>query len=313
MAEKKERKTELFKVFIQHSQSDELYDEEIILKSILESFFTEYLCETIINKVFEIKSKNLKYWFSYYERDNNIDKIKLSYVIYNRKLKIRDVADFKISKYKNKNEGDEEKQHFIIKYYDSSNKAILVFEKVLGAITVGVIQKKIDSYFHKKYKELKNYEICILPVPSPEFLYELANMKKISLLKVTVDREKASIDEDITFSEDNVCRDELDMVFKPFSKLSFSKSNVEKYYKKYLEKKSDGKIKRIVVEGRNEKNRVRLDTEGMRLSKYTKTEIDIDGLVDTDSIFKNYENLLNKEFNDYLSDIVLDIDEGKGE
>lgn len=102
------------------------------------------------------------------------------------------------------------------------------------------------------------------------------------------------------------------MVFKPFPKLSFSKRNVKNYYTRYLNS-GDNKVKRIVVEGKNQKNRVRLDTEGMRLSKYISTKLDIDGLVDTEDIFKNYNQLVNNDFKDYLNDIVLDIDIEEGE
>lgn len=307
MAEKKDRKTELFKLEIRHKIQDIEYNGQIILKDLVNNFFQCNIFNQASKNAYTVKSKNLKYWISDCDQKGAITKIKLSYVVYNKKVKIVDINNFTSTKHKDKNEGDEEKQHILIKHYDGYNKAILVFEKIIGAVTVGILEKKINKEFHNTYPHLNDYEISISPVPSPEFLEELAHMNKISLLKVTIDREKATIDEDITFSEDNVCRDEVDMIFKPFPKLSLSKSGVKNYYKKYIDNKSTGKVLRIVVEGKNENNRVRLDTEGMRLSKYISTELDNDGLIDTDKIFIKYEKLVNEVFSNYLSDIVLDL------
>lgn len=307
MVKNKDRKTELYRVWITDiSNNGQDYNDQIILENIINDFFNKNLFNPVVKNVYEIKNKDLKYWFSSCENDNNILKVKLSYAIYNRNLKIINVDSFKTSKYKGKNEGDEEKQHLLIQHYPNNNKSVLVFERVTGAVTISALKKELNKYFHSCYPDLKDCTICISPVPSPDFLNELARMSRISLLKITVDREKSSIDEDIIFSEDNVCRDDVELVFKPFSKLSFSRFNVERYYKKFLED-NDKKVKRIVVEGKNERNRVRLDTEGMRLSKYISTALDLDGLVDTENIYENYEKLVKEDFKDYLSDIVLDI------
>lgn len=203
MVEKKDRKTELYRVCVRYAPTQEEYCKKEILQGIINDFFISNIFTQKNRNAFSVKSKDLKYWISDCRNNGGITNVKLSYVVYNKRVKIINVVNYTSNKIKGKNEGDEEKQHLLFKHFDC-NRSIIVFEKIVGAVSVKNLQKEINKYFHEKYDDFKDYEIAVSPVPSPDFLNELGKMDRISLLKVTIDREKTSLDEDVTFSEDNV-------------------------------------------------------------------------------------------------------------
>ena len=215
---------------------------------------------------------------------------------------------------KSKNQGDLEKQHYIIQTLDKSNKALIVWEKVLGAVTLGLIEKNINSAFRKwirnnyendkdKKHELLGFHIKIYPIPSKDIFVELSNLDKVSLMKVTVKKEKLTFDEDIVFSEDNISREDVDLIYKPIKGLSFSKSKVEGYVRKFI---NGEKIKRILISGKRDGNLITLNTELMKMSEYIDVKVGEDGLVDSEDLFKKYYDLINKD-NEYFNEIFIDI------
>ncbi|MDQ4680593.1 hypothetical protein, partial [Stenotrophomonas maltophilia group sp. RNC7] len=108
---------------------------------------------------------------------------------------------------------------------------------------------------------------------------------------------ESNIDEDIQFSEEGISRNNVDLIYKPIRGVSFGKKTIASYYKKYKNQKDNEvtgkkKIQRIVLEGTNSRGRVRLDTEGARLSKYINTKLDENGLVDSNQIFYEYKKFI---------------------
>ena len=154
----------------------------------------------------------------------------------------------------------------------------------------------------------------IVAVPDKGFLDELVQMKRISLLKVTVDTEESTIDEDILFSGDNMAKKEIEIIYKPKQKKSFGTDTIEKYYKNFLtNENSKRKIKRIILEGRKEAGKIKLDTEGMKLSEYVRAELDDNGIIKSDDIFYKYGELINTRFKEYLKNIILEIESQEGD
>lgn len=318
----KSRKTEAYKILISERQKDRNNTKCILRelkdKIILEDFL-KYFYDKEINKKHTIKSKNICYYVDDIEIDDNIKKVLLKYIKFNKRTNIVDIETLKPHYKKDKNEGDEERQHYLIKVFKNTNRAVLIFEKVMGAFTIGLLQKDINEIYRKwisenKKKEkdfLLQYEVKIEIVPSPKFVDELMKMNKISLVKVTVDKEKLTEDEDMLFSEENVSRDEVEVLYKPKPTLSFSKTKVKNYYEKFKNSNHKTKIRRIVIEGRKNKNAIRLDTECMKLSQYIETKLDVDGLVDTKDILNKYTELVNKNFKEYFNNIFIDINESE--
>jgi hypothetical protein len=318
----KSRKTEVYKILISEKQMERESTEYILkeLKSkIILKDFLEYFYDKEVNKKYTLKSKDICYYINKVEKDNDIRKVLLKYIKFNKRTNIVNIETLKSNYQKDKNEGDEEKQHYLIKTFKDTNRAVLIFEKVSGAVTIGILQKDINKIYREWVKNIKGnqkelllqYEIKIESVPSPKFVDELMKMDKISLVKVAVDKEKLTNDEDILFSEENISRDEVEILYKPIQTFSFSKSKVKKYYEKFENGNSKDKIRRIVIEGRKNRNAIRLDTESMKLSEYIETKVDFNGLVDTNDILTKYTELVNKNFKEYFNNIFIDIDESE--
>lgn len=317
------RKTEVYKILIREKQminNSEEYkllelNDDIILKDFLDYYHTKENNEKVT-----LNYKNICYYLDYIDKNNNITKVRLKYIKFNKNTNVVSIDTLEPKYKKDKKEGDEERQHYVFKTYDDMNRAILIFEKISGSVTINMLANNINKYYRKwiknkfeneenKMKKLLSYEIKIEIVPSPDFIQELLSMEKINLLKVTVDKEKITSDEDIIFAEDNISRKEVDLVYKPINGLSFSKSKIIKYFKRYR----DGKINvnRILISGRKEGNGISLDTERMKLSKYIETELDTDGLIKSDNIFEKYKNLVDDSFKEYFDNIFIDIEESE--
>lgn len=321
------RKTEVYKVIVQQKQANtgnnsyelEELGDKVILEEFLDYYFNNNVHSNTNNQKVTLNSKNICYYIDSVEKDDNVSKVKLKYIKFNKNTNVVNIDTLESKYTKDKKDGDEERQHYIIKTYNNTNRAILIYEKISGAITVGMLESHINRAYRKWIKNaydddkeyLLGFEVRILIVPSPDFIEELSNMDKISLLKITVDKEKIVSDEDIIFSENNVSRDDVDIVYKPIQGLSFSKSKVINYFKLFKNETSKKRIKRIVITGRRDGSGISLDTEQMKLSKYIDIKLDTDGLVDSDSIFQKYTRLVNENFEEYFNELIIDIDESE--
>ncbi|WP_238917275.1 hypothetical protein [Clostridium sp. YIM B02555] len=326
------RKTEVYRLLIEKEVLDaeqenykyyeELIDPGNILTNVLEYYFDNYIHTSYNDKKVTLKASNICYYMHSADKDANVRKVKLNYIKFNKNTKVVDINSLTSRYKKDRDEGDEEYQHYVVKTYDNTNKAVLVFERIGGAVTIGMLKANL----RKAYKEwvrsnfstdeqkdekqrLLRYNINIKIVPSPDFVSELEKFDKVSLLKVTVDKESVTNDEDIKFSEENISRDDVDIIYRPFSGLSFSKFKIKKYFELFEKQSNKTKIKRIVINGRKDGNGISLDTEQMKLSKFIKTQVDTEGFVDSEKIFEKYEDLINKDFKEYFNNIFIDINE----
>lgn len=344
------RKTELYKIIVEDKRvNNEGFFDELKSDIILKTFFKDYYKNIVYSNTIEeitdngegvdsevaaeeaisnqydkkidIKSKSICYYVKSVEEIENeneeIDKTRnviIEYIKYDKQLKVVDKDTLEKKFEKSKNQGDLEKQHYIIQTLDKSNKALIVWEKVLGAVTIGLIEKNINSAFRKwirsnyendkdKKHELLGFHIKIYPIPSKDIFVELSNLDKVSLMKVTVKKEELTFDEDIVYSEDNISREDIDLTYKPIQGLSFSKTKVEGYVRKFI---NGEKIKRILISGKRDGNLITLNTELMKMSEYIDVKVGEDGLVDSEDLFKKYYDLINKD-NEYLNEIFIDI------
>ncbi|ADD02657.1 hypothetical protein TthWC1_2580 [Thermoanaerobacter thermohydrosulfuricus WC1] len=314
-----QRKTEVYSIGVRDKNTLKDIEKDINFSEILKMFFS-------YKSVYKIKD-NKVFWFESCKIDDDIIEVIINYSKYNKNVKIINVETLKITKTKSKKEGDLEKQHILVKLLEHKNKAIMVFEKISDGIYVKSIEEKLNHFIKQNtsgldgevastldvedVEDVENIEFYIKNVPNEDFLYELARMKRISVLRVFVDKTKSKIDEDIEFSERNISRDEYEIIYKPNRNLSFSVQNVEKYIREFLAGKSNKskKIKKIVIEGKNAEGKLRLDTDGIKLSKYMETELDTDGNIKSEDIFLKYRKFVNEDYKDYLTNIILDIDE----
>ena len=299
------RKVELYRVEMLNKKN-EPYTEHIILKDLFEDFFINYSMNTMSNGYTVNSGK--KYWVDL-ARENSIEnhdilEVKLTYSKFNKKLNVINVNDRSIVGGKGLNEGDEEKQHFTIKFYPDANYALIVFEKVLDSVSITFIRKAINTYLKNhfitsdKYKDKikkRDIKFNINPIVSSDFIECIGNLKGIKLLKTIVTKE--SIDDDLRFSG-NCSRDEAELVVKAENKLLMHNNQVITYCNKFIKNGviKDKRINRIVIEGVNDNNSpVKLDTDGMKLCDTLNVELDLNNTIDTENMFNKFKSLiLNK-------------------
>lgn len=326
----KTRKTEIFKLILENKVTTEngekiiykeLEDDDNILSNFLEYYYTNYIHTESNDKKETVRSSNICYYMESVNLNGPIRNVVLDYIKFNKKTDVVNVKSLKSSYTKNKDEGDKDYQHYSVKMY-KKNRAVLIFEKISGAVTKTMLEihfnKAYNDYIKNTYKEsdideykkLSKCKIKIWNIPSPDFINSLLELDKVSLIKLFVDKEKITADDDILYSEENVGRDYIELSYKPVSKKAFSKHKVKKYYEALQDPINNKmKVKRLIIGGRKDGNSISLDTEQLKLNQYLKMNLDIDGFIDSKDLFKKYNNLINNDFKDYFDNIFIDIDE----
>lgn len=278
--------------------------------------------EQINTKKIDLKGKSICYYIKSIEDveyiDENVEQTRnvlINYIKYDKKVNIVDKNTLRKIFTKDKTQGDLEKQHYIIRTFSNSNRALIVWEKVYGAVTIGLLEKHINSNFRKWVKDtykddsekkfdLLKYNIKIYAVPSKNFIEEIERMDKISLLNVTVKKEKLTTDEDILYSEENIARDYVDLIYKPVKGKCFSKPRVIRYFESF---NNNNNIKRLVIKGRRQGSSVSLDTDLMKMSEHIDIRLNDDGLVNSDDLFIKYNNLMNSYY-EAMSENAMDLE-----
>lgn len=303
MKTKKDRRTEVYNIALVNKYKDTLITEGIKLEDILINFFDNMAIDltnetSLKNNKFRIPNSDLLYYFGKDDVsfEDDLIKIKFTYVISNKNINIVNTSTLKYTGKKQKNEGDEERQHVLIKLIPDSSIALLVIERVSGAITLNSLREIFNAFMSQYYghhEVLKNALIKINPMPNENFLIDLSKTKRISAVKMMVDRDKSITDIDLSFSENSKnIRDIVELTYKPIFKNTINKSQVEKLYEAHLN--NPGKIFRIIVEANGESGKIKLDTEGAKMAKYIEANLDINGLVDTSDIFAKFTNFIRK-------------------
>ncbi|WP_338631538.1 hypothetical protein [Clostridium baratii] len=347
------KRVELYKLIIESRKANEksffdLLEKEILLKDFLEYYYQDNIYKNIstnksdgvlvdsennmeqlisVGNKIDVKKKHLCYYLKNIEeadvttsKDNRdkLRKVLIEYIKYDKKLKVVDKDTLEEQFEKSKNHGDLEKQHYLIETYTDTNKALIVWEKVLGAVTISLIEKELNSKYKswikeiysnndEKRKELLMYNLKIYAIPSKDFIEELMELDKISVLKVSVEKEEFTADEDIIFSEENVSRKEVELIYKPISGLSFSRKKVKQYVEGAIKGE---KINRIEIGGYKNKNTITLNSEKIKMNEVIDLKQGLDGLVDSEELFEKFQNLIDDKY-DYLSEIFIDIEQNE--
>lgn len=296
----KQKRTEVYNISLLNPNTKELVGNDLNLKEILESFFrSKYVDNTSASLVntFKIRPNNLTYYIKKHDADiiDDIIKVKFSYVISNKRVDIVDASTLEKTGEKNKSEGDEEKQHIVIRTFTNSNQALLIFEKISGAINIPSLMAELNVHLNSYYNTNSlSYVplISIKPTPSEDFLADLSSTTRISLVKIFADKNSVTNDPDLIMSNSNAnVRDIAELVYKANLKQQIFKSDVSTLYQSHMA--NPRKIFRIVVEGNGERGKIKLDTHGGKMAKYISANLDIDGLVDTEDILNKFTTFVN--------------------
>ena len=246
------------------------------------------------------------FWIESVEEREDFLFIELHYVKYNKKLDIFDVNNKKTVNIKEKNQGDKEKQHIVIKVFDDKNKAILVMESLHSGLKYKKIEELFKSELSKFIKlKLSNTNIIhsdiILSINSiidKDFLGNIDKLKKgVSLIKLIFTDNKF-IDEDLIFIGENSER-RYEFTQKPTLRQRFKCDQVKSFCQEVLTNKNKD-IKSIIIEGDdNDGHPIKLDKDGIKMRDILDVQLDSNtNTVDTNKIFDMIFDKINKRYGD---------------
>jgi hypothetical protein len=167
---------------------------------------------------------------------------------------------------KGKLDGDEEKNHVILKFYDDNSIACLYEYNKNGASI-----KKIISYlnefiriYHKNKKDLIHYRLDYESILSSDFLKALERAKKIKMVTLTVEQKDLNVSDSKDFAKRGDVSTDIDIVLKPSSSVvGIFGNTVKDFYKTYYDK--DKVVKRITVKADDiSKDALSFDTEKLK-------------------------------------------------
>jgi hypothetical protein len=168
---------------------------------------------------------------------------------------------------KNPEDGDEEKTHLCVRRIKNSDRIIVALEfNYYGVGTYDIaeyINEQLDA-LHIASSDPYSYKISFEILPSADFLTELSKMKKINLLRVTMDIKDITTGDFQGFAD----RDEL----RPTAELYIRKkrgkgNNISSDLIRSVYQVTGGtkQVKRIAVEGANESGNLKIDSESIQM------------------------------------------------
>lgn len=248
-------------------------------------------------KLNDKKSNKVYYLDKYDDKSENILKLCFISAKYNNVKNVIDTETLKSKgKLKSDKDGDEEKTHVFIVF---SNENIDCYvEYNYNGVSKTKIQSYLNACIKDYYKETRFYGINLEIVPNDDFLQELAQAKKLNLVKFIMDKEDLNCSEFRDMSDRNDIRDEVELIYKPVIRTSINKKTIADYLDK---KEKSKKIKRIIVEAEGENSTIRLDTEKMKKNYY----MDVDYELDTNSF--STESAFNQFEKNFIGDDVIEL------
>ncbi len=246
-------------------------------------------------KIFNIKVDSKILYLDGYEILENMRIINMCFISakYNSVRKVIDTETLKDKGYlKNKADGDKEKTHISIKFFDDGSPLCL-YEYNKNGIGFSRIIDYINKYikeYHKGDERVNGekgikYKYKHKNVVSKDFLNSLEKLKRIKAVTLTVERKDIKMSDIKALSGRGDLSADADIVLKPGGDGIFH-DTVKDFFKIYNDK---GKIiKRVTVEGDlEEKVPISFNTEQMKEKNTVLVEEDIfTGEVKTQSIYK---------------------------
>ena len=244
-------------------------------------------------RVWDIKSDNKIIYLDGYEVLENIRTVNMCFISakYNTVRKVIDTDTFENKGYlKNKADGDEEKNHISIKFYDGQNP-LCIYEYNKNGIGLSRIISYVNKYiklYHKGDKRKPNekgvrYKFDY--IGTKDFLNSLEKIKRIKAVTLTVDRKDINMSEIKELSGRGDLSTNADIVLKP-EKTGIFHDTVKDFFNMYNDKHKI--IKRVTVDGDSEeKHPISFNTEQMKEKDTVVVDTDIiTGEVKTDSIYR---------------------------
>lgn len=257
-----------------------------MLKSLIE--------QDLLERKHDFESDEKVIWLDSYEIQ---DQFNYNMVFKSAKYNhIRNVIDTEsmeeLGAIKKKSDGDEERTHFCIRYTEGQDRFICMHESNYYGMAIGRIVKYLNeklSQYQLTHDRDVRWTVQTQILPSDGFLEELRKMQKVSLLTVSVEKSELGNDFKLLAGRSDI-KETVDFVIRKKKRnVDIPKSLVRDYFN---EMNNDDKIKRVIVEGRNDHGYIRIDTELIKMKKGVRVDTTPTNEVVSTSFFEQADALL---------------------
>lgn len=245
---------------------------------------TSIINKELIDRKFDLKPKNKIIWLDSYIdlKNGNFNLVfKSAKYLQSRLVRNTDTMESR-GVLKQPEDGDEELTHMCVRFRNDSDRFIIASEFNYYGIGTEDIKKYLNSQFiclQESTGDPYSYSVTFEMLPSADFLTELTKMKKINVLRLTMDIDDIAQGDFQRFAG----RDELRPTVEIYLRKKRGKDNniSQKMIKEvYGDTGSTKKIRKISVEGANESGCLKIDSESIQM----KHSIVVDTLPQTNEV-----------------------------
>jgi hypothetical protein len=265
------------------SADDTPYNINAIIAA-FSQLLTSITTKELIDRKFDLKPKNKILWLDSYTdfKNGSFNLVfKSAKYLQSRLVRNTDTMESR-GVLKQPEDGDEELTHMCVRFRKDSDRFIVAFEFNYYGIGTEDIKKYLNSqfeYLQESTGDPYSYSVTIEMLPSADFLTELTKMKKINVLRLTMDIDDIAQGDFQRFAG----RDELRPTVEIYLRKKRGKGNniSQKMIKEvYGDTGSTKKIRKIAVEGANESGCLKIDSESIQM----KHSIVVDTLPQTNEV-----------------------------
>lgn len=231
--------------------------------------FTAITAKELIDRKFDLKPKNKIVWLdSFTDLKNGCFNLifKSAKYLQSRLVRNTDTMESR-GVLKQPEDGDEELTHICIRFRKDSDRFVVACEFNYYGIGTEDIKKYLNSQFQCLQESTGDsyvYSVSFEMMPSSDFLTELTKMKKINILRLTMDIDDIAQGDFQRFSG----RDELRPTVEVYLRKKRGKGNniSQKMIEEvYSDTGSTKKIRKIAVEGANESGCLKIDSDSIQM------------------------------------------------
>jgi hypothetical protein len=174
-------------------------------------------------------------------------------------------------------DGDEEKTHLCVRLRKGADRLTAVLESNYLGISTSDIAAYLNEQFNfvlEDSEEQYSYKVSFEIMPSEDFLVELANMKKVNLLRITVDLKDLGLGDFQSLADKDILRPTVELyIRKERGKDSREiKDIINATYNDHKSANPQKQIRKISVEGSNKSGNLKIDTESIHMKHSMEVE-----------------------------------------
>lgn len=248
---------------VKKSVDDTPYNINAIITA-FSQLLTAITAKELIDRKVDLKPKNKIVWLdSFTDLKNGSFNLVFKSAKYFQSRPVRDTDTMESrGVLKHPKDGDEELTHICIRFREDSDRFVVACEFNY----YGIVTEDIKKYLNLQFQCLQEstgdsyvYSISFEMMPSADFLTELTKMKKISILRLTMDIDDIAQGDFQRFAgRDELCPTvEVYLRKKRRKGKNISQKMIEEVYG---DTGSTKKIKKISVEGANESGCLKIDS-----------------------------------------------------